>query len=230
MRCPGCGATNPDSAAWCSLCLKVFTGSSPGSPAPPAGSPAPPPGPASPPVGSPARQPAGRPLSPGVRVSGRGRDATWTCPDCGTANPIDQTGCPTCGASLYRLLGSSEPGGESRPPRNHRVAAVLSVVPGLGHLYLGLGGQAAMRLLLAVWWAGTALAIDPAVGVFRPLRLIYVLALVALVAVSARDAQREAKAPGSRPLLDRRAVVWACGGLVALSVLWLILGTAAARR
>ncbi|MGH2688770.1 MAG: hypothetical protein ACRDKW_08190, partial [Actinomycetota bacterium] len=160
------------------------------------------------------------------------REATWTCPECGTANPITETGCPTCGASLYRLLGPSETGAADtvRPPRSHRLAAVLSVVPGLGHLYLGRGGQAAMRSLLAAWWGGTVLAIDPAVAAFRPLRLIYLLALIALVAVSARDAQREAQAPGSRPLLDRRAVVWVCGSLVGLSVLWLVLGTAAARR
>jgi hypothetical protein len=87
-----------------------------------------------------------------------------------------------------------------------------------------------VRVVLAAWWLGAALVIDPSIGFFAPLRLVYLVALLALAAVSALDAYREAKAPASPPVLSRKVVLWAATSLVGLSVVWLLLGAMAARR
>lgn len=163
MRCPACGATNPDTAAWCGQCYRRFDAgvdtdadaaaqapspngsSSPGdAPSPPAGAPSP---------AAPA------PTTQGFRREGD--DLQWECPECGHFNDIDVTSCLVCGTSFLERFRSQEP----EPVRNWATALLLSAVaPGAGHLSVGRYGAGLARLVLFCAWVLGAVLLATSAG------------------------------------------------------------------
>lgn len=160
MRCPTCGASNPDSAAWCGQCYRRFdqevaveTPSSNGSG-----------GEHTPPGAAPVTQPPQRAGDTGGEAEGFrrvGDELEWECPECGSFNGIELTSCAICGTSFIERFRSDEP----EPERNWQAALLLSAVaPGAGHLSVGRYGTGAARLLLFAAWIVGALMLATSAG------------------------------------------------------------------
>src|SRR6266540_3984753 len=177
VRCPRCGAANPDGADWCGQCLMRF-----GTPIPlvtpprPGGTGRQGPGPELPEGASgadgatsaPARPPdLGQTVavrlvpSPDGRIRRVGDRLEWVCPACEGVNAIDELTCRVCGNPILDLFRLSGPPVASR---RTGVALGLSVVPGLGCWYAGSLGQGLARLLLAGSWLAVLVAVWPRPG------------------------------------------------------------------
>ena len=151
MRCPNCGATNPESAQWCGQCLTRF-----GAPSPPAAPPPPAPGD---PTGEAA------PSDTSTSVSGnfrrRGDEIEWACPSCGEFNSIDLVTCSVCGTGFVEQFRADE----VEPARNWSQALLMSAIaPGAGHLAVGRYGSGTARLLLFLTWAIGAIVLGTGGG------------------------------------------------------------------
>ena len=68
--------------------------------------------------------------------------STVLCGRCGTALPAPAATCPTCGS---RAAASAW----TRPAKSPWLAVALSVIPGLGHIYLGHYRKGAFYLVAA---------------------------------------------------------------------------------
>lgn len=149
MRCPACGATNPDTAQWCGQCLTRFNEPEP-EPAP-----APAPAPAAQPSAAKPPPQASSTASEGFRR--QGDDLEWACPSCGEFNSIDELHCAVCGTAFTDRFKTPE---QPEPPRNWTAALGISVIaPGAGHLAVGRYGSGAARLILFVVWMAGALMV-----------------------------------------------------------------------
>src|SRR5687767_10169960 len=102
MRCPACGATNPEGAQWCGQCLHRF-GQSPSV----AGNGAPPPGAATPAAPLPATSapsaatPAtAQPTEATEGFRRQGDTLEWACPSCEQFNSMDDVHCVVCGTAF----------------------------------------------------------------------------------------------------------------------------------
>ena len=71
-----------------------------------------------------------------------GMASTVLCGRCGTALPGPSATCPNCGSRASAAAWS-------RPVKSPWMAAALSVVPGLGHMYLGHYKKGAFYLVAA---------------------------------------------------------------------------------
>jgi ribosomal protein L40E len=225
VRCPRCRAGNPDLADWCGQCLMRF-----GAPIP---APAPPPVPAGQPEvaagvrggGDGAPPTPGRPPdlartvavqlvppgSAGIRKVGERLE--WTCRACDAVNPVDDMLCRRCGSSMLDLFRPAAP----RAPRDGRVALALSLVCGLGHWYAGAPGQAVSRLLLWLWWLGTAAAFrSRPEAALTLVEVSFAAAALGLWVASALDAWRLARR--ERPLLRPRALAAVAAALILILV------------
>lgn len=204
MRCPNCGGLNKDGAEWCGQCLTRF------GPGIPAAAPAAGPhfGPAAPAAASQAADVAQGSSTP---------SATWQCPVCLAENPLTADVCSSCGTLLFEALRSetSKPAGVKANPT---VAAVLSLVPGGGHLYLRRIADAVARLLIALWWAATAFAVSGRNPALFMVRTLFWLAFVALAVICGFDAYRQAEEPEAKPVLSSRLLLyWSLGMLAVLA-------------
>jgi len=210
IRCPNCGALNPEGAAWCGQCHERFRAPEP--PAPPPPPPAQAPGAAG--VASPELElelEAGTVVdqTPGTGVGapapaavGTKRGAfevteggiQWTCGVCGSRNPIDSQTCDVCGAPFADTVRDRREDHVKGDPNN---AAMYSLFfPGAGHGYLGLWGDAIARAVISSFTVGVAV-----ISFFNDAPLVtFVFGLLAfgLWLVAAHDAFREAShQPGS---------------------------------
>lgn len=205
MRCPRCGATNPDGAAWCGQCYGALadddvepapTPTAPGAavPSPDAGIPSEPAGP----------KPADR--SPSSEHGFRTVDGQiqWTCVACGEHNPIDLLSCGVCGTSLGARY--ARPPAEPSAQEWTTALALSAVLPGAGHMAVGRVGTGVARALLFTVWAlgGVLLLVGGGRGALAAVPLV--LGAVALWGgtlwdVAALRAGRRQQLWSGRPLL-----------------------------
>ena len=213
-RCPNCGASNPETAQWCSLCLQRFD--EPGS-EPEAGLAATPTegeGPA------PVRSDRPRPDYSAFKVTEEG--IKWICPTCANPNNLDMTACTACGTTFAQAV-RPEPTRIEREPAT--VALMSLFLPGAGHAYMGMWGQAVARGVLWLWVLGIAIVglLDKDVPGSLVMALLFGLAAFALWAITAHDAYREAlNQPKSVLLRDRRFLYLVLGLMGLLFVLMFI--------
>jgi TM2 domain-containing membrane protein YozV len=200
MRCPACGATNPDQAPWCGQCYHDLR-----EPTPPAAGPAPPAGePGAPPV-PPATDPS---VSGFRRVGDR---VEWTCVRCGTSNDIDELHCGVCGAPISARY--EEPEREPEPREWTTALALSAVIPGAGHIALGRHGTGIARALLFATWlvGGVVLAGAGGAAAAAPLYL----GAAVLWAGSLLDLHLLRR--GARELLAGRTLLWLVVGVLVLT-------------
>ena len=237
-RCKHCGGLNAADAAWCGQCLTRF-----------AAPPPPPPVSRPPEVEAssqpPIPQPGGRPasLEEAVMAVARSRRAnrltasvrrgaftvageqiTWDCKRCGSSNDLEQMICSTCGAPFADTVKDET--GPQRPARDPAKAALLSLLlPGAGHAYVGVWGQAIARAIISSWVVlvalFAALAKGPAsVGIV----VSFGLASLGLWAVSAYDAYQEASQQPGAAILRGRHFLYLTLGLLSLLVVLVFFG------
>jgi hypothetical protein len=145
----------------------------------------------------------------------------WTCPSCETENPLEQERCSACNTPFRTTL---QVGGESdRPQRDPGKTAVYSLLmPGAGHAYLGMWGQAIARGVLSIWAVFTALmgAMQQKGGLV--IAIVFGMAAVGLWVVSAHDAYREAEGNPGMVLLKGKAYMYVVMGLLLVLVVLLV--------
>lgn len=233
-KCPNCGAKNPASAEWCSLCLERFVvpvaveASKP--------EPSVPPSMADPEIASELRaistdEPKPVPdaavgLERGAfKVSEEG--IRWQCSVCDHVNELHALHCAVCGTPFAAAVKPKE----ERPQRDPGTVAMFSLFfPGAGHAYLGLWPQAITRGVLQFWvlivvvfglvWdvPGSALL----AGAFG-------LVAFALWLIAAHDAFREARDESRQVLLKGRMFLWLTLGLLAFLFSMLVFSGVGAR-
>lgn len=198
MRCPNCGGLNSESAKWCGQCLASFDASR----------------------SSPSREIAVGPdhVESLPAVDDQEVRPGWTCPACHATNPISLDVCTDCGTGIFDAIRSTSlaaPGVKGSP----ELALALSILPGVGHLYLKRVGEGVLRLLLGVWWLGTAVAIPSGSGVLTLLRILFLIAVAALALVSMLETYRQASEPRAEPILAGRPLLfWTLGMIGVLTV------------
>jgi ribosomal protein L40E len=208
MKCSTCGAPNPEGAQWCTICLTSFVKKEP------------------PPLPSPSPAPAA--LDPVVR---EGEALTWRCSRCDSTNPIEVNSCPVCGASFFETFGPAETATKTIPAnRDPRVAAALSMLPGAGHLYLGLIAEGVTRLIFAIWWWATAIFLKSSTPILVMVRIVYLLATLSLIALSALDAYRAATQPERQPIFSRTVIRASSLVLFTLLIVGMLVAGTVARR
>lgn len=227
MRCPRCGGLNPQGAEWCGQCFTRFEVA--GSASKPQAGPGSPPDaedataetsvfaevygePEPPPLASRAR-PEIEPAMPKTE----GARPQWGCPVCRGRNDLDRDTCATCGTSMFSAFGHRAGPAETREPRNPRLAAALSILPGMGHIYLGRSGDAVVRITLALWWFGLAVMLG-GVSALRPIGAVFLIAGTGLVVITMSDAYRQAEDPEAEPFLSRRVILYASLALVGVLI------------
>lgn len=209
MRCPSCGATNPDSAAFCGQCHDRFTpmgvASAPAAPTPPAvppGEGADVPWLAQIDAGAPPQaSPAGEGRATVGRFSADGGHLTWTCATCATPHPFGVFTCPACGTRMDAEATST---GEVVDWSQAR--RLEAVVPGLGHLRSGHTGMGAARsAIAATWLVGSLLLAGEGVsGLLTASPLV--LGMVVIWVTGPADLDAAAK--GRAPRLDARRFMY----------------------
>lgn len=252
-RCPNCGASNPENADWCSLCLERFPGPEPAepeSPEPESPEPEPvpepgPPGPPGPPDPATTAGVAGAgstpPASPQTDAPATPRSSTdagtfrvteegirWACPTCGTTNDLDRVACEVCGTTFAETV---RPKAE-RPPRDPGKAALFSLFfPGAGHAYVGMWGQAVARAVLSLWVLLVAVVgiLDKKVPGSLIMALLFGLAALGLWLVAAHDAFREASNDAAAVLLRGKRFLYVVLGLMALLFVAMLVALMTAR-
>ena len=232
-RCSNCGASNTEAAQWCSRCLERFVEPEP-EPEPvvavadtaPAVS-----ANGNPQVvvegeAAPAAAPRAPVESGAFTVTESG--ITWKCATCGTDNPLDQSLCSVCGATFAETIRPKEP----RPERDPAKAALYSLFfPGAGHAYVGMWGQAVARGVLSAWVLLVALVglLDRDVPGSLIMASIFGLAGLALWAVAAHDAYREAANETRQVLMQGKRFLYVVLGLMALLFLVMFVAMLSAR-
>jgi hypothetical protein len=205
-RCPDCGARNAVGAAWCGQCLRRF-----GEPPESAHS-------------EEAEAPRAARVedaSPRARVEDSpfevdGTAVTWRCGVCEARNPLEAKACSVCGAEI--ALGLHTPPREARR-RDPGMAALLSLfMPGAGHAFVGLWGQAAARAVTSTWVVCMALMFAFEQGPTAAVTLLFGAVAFGLWALAAHDAHREAAGDSASVILRGRAFMFVFLCLVGLSV------------
>lgn len=227
-------------AEWCGQCLERFTPK-------PAPEPDPPPAPVAPVEQEMAAVPGAGPAAPlgpsdgttpgeaslrpppaaavGVTRGAftvREHGVVWTCPRCENENPLDAQVCEVCGTTFAEIARPKV----ERPERDPGNAALYSLfLPGAGHAYLGLWGQAVARAVLSVWVVFVALLsmIQRGPGSV-PIAVVFGITATALWALAAHDAYREARHEESMVILKGKLFLYLVLGL--LVVLLVLLTTA----
>jgi hypothetical protein len=221
MRCPDCGARNADAAAWCTQCYQRLEGPSAASaevgagerrasreassePDDPAAVPTPPPIPAA------ARAAEER----DIRVDGD--QVEWRCARCAGWTPLEQPSCAACGSARVGFTPTGAAAAPAIVPTGAAPLVASALLPGLGHLLVGLPGSGVARVLLWLLWAGGAGLTLVSVGVTST-ALVLTLAATALWAITLQDLSR--LADGRPQLLTGRVLAWSVVGVTAALVL-----------
>ncbi|CAN5213254.1 hypothetical protein BH20ACT22_BH20ACT22_12450 [soil metagenome] len=220
-RCPACGGLNRSDSEWCGQCFASLTGResvhAPTATAPPDSSSEPgsrraeathPP----PDVGERRAEPGPR---GGVFRVEEGGGVSWQCSQCSTTNSLDADVCTACGTSFVTTMKPDEPIGPERDPGT---AAMLSLfMPGAGHGYLGLWGQAVSRAILGLWVSGIVLLAGLQEGAGSGLiAIVFGAASFGLWIVTAHDAYREAGHDSGAVILKGRTFLFTVLGLLLM--------------
>lgn len=217
IRCPNCGAKNPESAAWC---LQCFTPSLRSDPAAASTLPsvADDPGPT-----APDADPAAAPDRAGRRVDGvdtsrirTGEEGVeWRCARCTNWNALDHATCVVCGATFDPTPAEPPVAATVSPAAALTAAAVL---PGAGHWLLGRRAGAVSRAVLYVVWliggvalwreaAGAGQSVLPALPPLVGAAALWAGTLVdTRMALAGRGADRDVLGP--------RTLMWVVVGVV----------------
>ena len=143
----------------------------------------------------------------------------WTCSRCGTVSDIEDGVCPICGASLNDALRPSQ---SDRPTRDPNNAALLSLfLPGAGHAYVGLWGQAIARAVISVWLAAVVLLMGAQGS--GGMALLFGLVAAVLWGITAHDAHREATGKPNAIILKPRYFLFFVLGTMGLVMALLLL-------
>lgn len=245
MRCPECGASNKADAQWCGQCLMKFAAPAQAVPPPP------PPLPHAisddtatdvlddisenrsfPPSASfdapPSRPPSfsGTAEAGAVRIDESG--ISWTCVRCDTVNEFAANVCVVCGA---KFADSIRPPEEPRPTKDPNKVALISLfLPGAGHAYLGMWGEAFARAIISIWVVLVSLfAAAQSVAQARVMAILFGMVGTGLWMVAAHDAYREASANSTAVILKRRFFLYLVLGLLLLSIVMIFSMVIAAR-
>ena len=199
-RCPNCSALVTADAEWCGQCFTSLRRPDP----------------------RPAHATAGPVAAASTDGAEHGRrSATWPCPTCGSANPIEADVCQVCGTTFAQLLRQHDP----RPEISPRDAFLWSLTfPGVGHAKLGRAGDGIARGTLFVLTFGLTLVIVLSGVSSGPVFGVVALLLVSALAMylgSAAEAYRIAE--GGAPFVSARALLWATVALIMISVALLAL-------
>jgi TM2 domain-containing membrane protein YozV len=142
--------------------------------------------------------------------------ATWPCPVCGEANPIELDACRVCGTPFAQLLRQQV----DRPTISPRDAFLWSLTfPGVGHAKAGRAGDGIARATLFVLTFGLTLVIAFSGAATGSLTGVMILLLVSSLTVylgSAFEAYRIAD--GGQPLVSARALLWTTVVVVLVSI------------
>ncbi len=239
-RCPSCGGLVGADAEWCTQCFTRLDEAGAGqasSPAAVAGER----GVATDQVGREREAPseAGtRPAKPdrgdageaGERlIHSRGDRIVWSCPSCGTENPIDLPVCSACGTPFRQVLREPEEPVEVDPGR----AAMFSLIfPGVGHFLARRRGEGIARAVVFAFAMVTGLVSLGAVtggsgGAAVLLMVLSLSAAAALYVVSTIDAGRAASR--EPPLLPPRVLLYGGIGLMLATLAVVVIGAMGAR-
>lgn len=216
MRCPRCGARNPEGADWCTQCYADL------GPAPEEPETVPTPG-----------EPADEDETAGVTGdlrSGGGRFRTrdeqleWRCAVCGEWNPLGAGACAVCGTPFGRTLGGEdeeqladvEPG---------TVVLASGILPGAGHILLGRTAQGVTRAVFFLFClVGGYLLLRSAATSGQSLLPAFPLLLGALVVWAGSIYDGLALTARQPELLTPRVLVWVVIGVVGLLLVAFIPG------
>lgn len=225
-RCPSCGGLVSPDAEWCGQCYAplreprsersdeaVEAGDEVAEGEDRSRSPSEPPeqGPGAPPVPGPQLRPPS--------AEGEPAEAVWTCPVCGSENPLSAEACGRCGTPFTSLLREDE-----QPAIDAERARRLSYLfPGLGHIRAGSSAEGLARVVSFAWLVGALVAVVVArrgqsLGPGWVLVAAYGAAAAGLYLVTPIDAERAVE--GRAPIISSRALLM---GLVLLIVLTLAL-------
>jgi hypothetical protein len=152
-------------------------------------------------------------------VRREGDTVLWTCPACDTDNPMDLLNCSVCGTALAKLFRhDGDEKGSQRSPKS--VLGLSAVLPGSGHIALGMTAAGLGRAVLYLWTllVGVFLMLRDVrrnAGLVHGLGVLFVLAAVAVWLLSFAEAARASR--GDRTLIAAgRSLTWATAGLTAL--------------
>ncbi|MDQ3955461.1 MAG: zinc ribbon domain-containing protein [Actinomycetota bacterium] len=236
VRCPECGGANPPGAEWCGQCFARFhkpeeAASSEVDPvissellsdlaaeeAPPA--PPPPPSP--------------RPRSTEVKTGDGTFSVTdeginWTCKKCDTTNEFSSNICIVCGATFAEAIKPPE---DPKPQKDANTAALVSLfLPGAGHAYLGMWGQAVARAIISLWVVAVAIfSVAQEAATARIMGVLFGIVGVGLWVVAAHDSYREAQGSSRLVILRQKFLLYLVLGLLLLSVV-MVFSTAVGTR
>ena len=151
----------------------------------------------------------------------KGGGVSWKCSSCTTVNPLETDACSACGTSFVATMKPAEPKGPERDPGT---AAMLSLfMPGAGHGYLGMWGQAAARGILGLWVSGIVLIAGLQEGAGSGLiAIVFGGASFGLWGITAHDAYQEAIHNSGAVILKGRAFLYTVLGLLAILLCMLI--------
>jgi ribosomal protein L40E len=211
VRCPACGALNPDAAQWCGQCLRRF------SDGPVEGRPG---------VEESAADERASHDRAGLAGPWHVRDTgiTWTCTRCGSSNELEARSCSTCGTGFAAAIAAPV----ERPQRDPSAAALYSLLlPGAGHAYAGLRGQGMARALMSAWVV--SVCVVALLNGSLVLGVTFGAAATGLWLAAAHDAYWAAKNADRRALLVGRRWTYVTTGLIGVLFLALVAGLTAAR-
>lgn len=142
---------------------------------------------------------------------------SWTCARCDSVNDLSESACIVCGATFAEAIKPSE---EPRPPRDANKAALFSLfMPGAGHAFLGLWGEAIARGVISTWVVVVSIfAAAQGAPQARVMAILFGLVATALWMVAAHDAYREASNTPRLVLLKKRMFLYLVLGLLTLSI------------
>lgn len=231
MRCPSCGARNPEAADWCTQCYTDLR-PAPEEPEPPAATPSgTTPRADRPPVdepeveGEPSDRGEGQELRTGQgRFRTRDGELEWCCAVCGEWNPLGAGACMVCGTAFGRTLG----GGEEEPLADVDQGTVViasGILPGAGHILLGRTAQGVTRAVFFLFCliggylllrsaAASGQSLMPAFPLLAGAAIVWAASIYDALALTARQDE----------LLTPRVLVWLIIGVVGLLLVSFIPG------
>lgn len=240
MRCPHCGATNGETAEWCTQCFELLREPEPEpDPEPPQREGSASATPTTAGTGDAERDMADQHASSTAQdqaVATRdgkfrrsGDLIEWRCVRCESWNEVGLTTCTTCSAPFADTVAPDRDNGPEEPEASPAAALLASaLVAGAGHILLGRSASGSARAVLYVLFvAGSAVlgAEARASGQSIVSVLPMVAGALAIWAGSLYDVY-VLTSGGERQLLEARALLWLFLGAFGLTLL--LLGTTVA--